>query len=65
MSHLLQMRGLKLFTVNNRRAHPKSHLLQMRGLKQDETNNEEDQSKSHLLQMRGLKLFADLETNYL
>ena len=26
---------IETFTVNNRRAYPKSHLLQMRGLKQD------------------------------
>ena len=33
-SHLLQMRGLKLYLKNKRLCRDKSHLLQMRGLKQ-------------------------------
>mgnify|MGYP006872076502 CR=1 FL=1 len=55
MSHLLQMRGLKLF------AHPlsgmskKSHLLQMRGLKLVTMYAKVNNIESHLLQMRGLK----------
>ena len=34
MSHLLQMRGLKLLQLIRNQCHNKSHLLQMRGLKQ-------------------------------
>ena len=34
-SHLLQMRGLKLYTMIAEGTTPKSHLLQMRGLKHD------------------------------
>ena len=34
MSHLLQMRGLKLVRSNSLIAFRRSHLLQMRGLKQ-------------------------------
>ena len=33
MSHLLQMRGLKLYNKYNNYVYIKSHLLQMRGLK--------------------------------
>ena len=33
MSHLLQMRGLKLLNRRNIHKYKKSHLLQMRGLK--------------------------------
>ena len=35
MSHLLQMRGLKLKGSNKRKRNNWSHLLQMRGLKRD------------------------------
>ena len=56
LSHLLQMRGLKL-NIGRRNALPiKSHLLQMRGLKLEREAAKEATSKSHLLQMRGLKL---------
>ena len=34
-SHLLQMRGLKLFIINIDEHRCSSHLLQMRGLKQE------------------------------
>ena len=33
-SHLLQMRGLKHFSLDRKHHRHKSHLLQMRGLKQ-------------------------------
>ena len=40
MSHLLQMRGLKLIAEYARRKGLMSHLLQMRGLKQELFKNE-------------------------
>ena len=55
MSHLLQMRGLKLIGFRLLVALRKSHLLQMRGLKHFSLNGEHHRHKSHLLQMRGLK----------
>ena len=54
---------IETFTVNNRRAYPKSHLLQMRGLKQKNNNNSTQSSESHLLQMRGLKPKASGKTS--
>ena len=55
MSHLLQMRGLKLLL--NRVIYPNcvSHLLQMRGLKPATGASIVGYYMSHLLQMRGLK----------
>ena len=56
MSHLLQMRGLKLVSATVLAYAAPSHLLQMRGLKlvtmYAKVNNIDT---SHLLQMRGLK----------
>ena len=56
MSHLLQMRGLKLIRVIALYQHMVSHLLQMRGLKQQLRILILLELESHLLQMRGLKL---------
>ena len=55
LSHLLQMRGLKLasFAVNVKPM--LSHLLQMRGLKLLFLCSNGALLASHLLQMRGLK----------
>ena len=56
-SHLLQMRGLKLPTSDERRCRAAaSHLLQMRGLKPSLLHVSFSYRLSHLLQMRGLKL---------
>ena len=55
LSHLLQMRGLKLMVVSLYFAMRRSHLLQMRGLKQCQHVSCAYIIKSHLLQMRGLK----------
>ena len=55
MSHLLQMRGLKLLTPNLITSAIRSHLLQMRGLKLLTPNLITSAIRSHLLQMRGLK----------
>ena len=54
-SHLLQMRGLKLYTRFFIAHLDKSHLLQMRGLKPDYVKVIILTPESHLLQMRGLK----------
>ena len=59
MSHLLQMRGLKLIGFRRLVALRKSHLLQMRGLKRDCCQCWIIETLSHLLQMRGLKLPAN------
>ena len=58
MSHLLQMRGLKLHNVAWADCSILSHLLQMRGLKLYRQIGFLLQEKSHLLQMRGLKHFC-------
>mgnify|MGYP003286451921 CR=1 FL=1 len=55
-SHLLQMRGLKLYLIDTVVPAMKSHLLQMRGLKLLTRTQEFFRNASHLLQMRGLKL---------
>ena len=55
MSHLLQMRGLKLVTMYAKVNNIESHLLQMRGLKQYGDVKKLTPLQSHLLQMRGLK----------
>ena len=57
MSHLLQMRGLKLLALINVRNALLSHLLQMRGLKLLIMLLKCLDWKSHLLQMRGLKRY--------
>ena len=54
-SHLLQMRGLKLYQPYKHSCSYKSHLLQMRGLKQFKDQTNIFGQASHLLQMRGLK----------
>ena len=56
LSHLLQMRGLKLMKERLRKLLLLSHLLQMRGLKLKSKYNRSFRTLSHLLQMRGLKL---------
>ena len=56
MSHLLQMRGLKLKAQISETWSRTSHLLQMRGLKQYKERNS-CSAVSHLLQMRGLKQY--------
>ena len=55
LSHLLQMRGLKLTIYDKSGAKRASHLLQMRGLKRAFQQRHTGTSLSHLLQMRGLK----------
>ena len=55
MSHLLQMRGLKLLLLSIFCMLIGSHLLQMRGLKLAVMYGDFLGTKSHLLQMRGLK----------
>ena len=55
VSHLLQMRGLKLLLTLKLSLIGLSHLLQMRGLKQQDQKYDDAQRMSHLLQMRGLK----------
>ena len=55
LSHLLQMRGLKLINPEARKKALESHLLQMRGLKQGAAYAKTLAETSHLLQMRGLK----------
>ena len=55
-SHLLQMRGLKLFVGGYADQANLSHLLQMRGLKHRGNTDKDSAGWSHLLQMRGLKL---------
>ena len=55
LSHLLQMRGLKLIRIVIMVDQLKSHLLQMRGLKRLCACNDTVTVTSHLLQMRGLK----------
>ena len=55
MSHLLQMRGLKLNGIAVEIPVTTSHLLQMRGLKHCGTAINDRLFESHLLQMRGLK----------
>ena len=59
MSHLLQMRGLKLCVADVAFWSSKSHLLQMRGLKLDQGVKYKQVGMSHLLQMRGLKQAPD------
>ena len=54
-SHLLQMRGLKLDYLKEKKRLKKSHLLQMRGLKPTTIGIPSYGLVSHLLQMRGLK----------
>ena len=54
-SHLLQMRGLKLWRGEHSNGYYVSHLLQMRGLKLLLTLKLSLIGLSHLLQMRGLK----------
>ena len=56
LSHLLQMRGLKLFVLSPNSDFGSSHLLQMRGLKRPCQERYQHNNQSHLLQMRGLKL---------
>ena len=56
LSHLLQMRGLKLIWKIKSGKSWRSHLLQMRGLKRGVACDDEFVFLSHLLQMRGLKL---------
>ena len=58
LSHLLQMRGLKLVMGFTGEKAIQSHLLQMRGLKQKDATKVITIPKSHLLQMRGLKLLV-------
>ena len=55
LSHLLQMRGLKLNRDSCFQIHNLSHLLQMRGLKRNIAPRMIKMIWSHLLQMRGLK----------
>ena len=55
VSHLLQMRGLKHFSLDREHHRHKSHLLQMRGLKLFSCCSRHLRRESHLLQMRGLK----------
>ena len=55
MSHLLQMRGLKLDYRCVNGCVQRSHLLQMRGLKPGVSVDAVNGYESHLLQMRGLK----------
>ena len=55
LSHLLQMRGLKLPYQKRHQYNNQSHLLQMRGLKLREKALQFNDKESHLLQMRGLK----------
>ena len=61
MSHLLQMRGLKLHALVSFLLSRKSHLLQMRGLKLISNWIKIINFVSHLLQMRGLKRKAILQ----
>ena len=56
LSHLLQMRGLKLILTVGGMVVLLSHLLQMRGLKPTFGFLYKSFLSSHLLQMRGLKL---------
>ena len=61
LSHLLQMRGLKLDLICIFLCFFQSHLLQMRGLKPIPIVPFISALMSHLLQMRGLKLTIYLE----
>ena len=60
-SHLLQMRGLKHFSLDRKHHRHESHLLQMRGLKLKIWIKIWMVYQSHLLQMRGLKHTKDAD----
>ena len=62
MSHLLQMRGLKLAPTSTYRAEKTSHLLQMRGLKRIKPEFGLRFMPSHLLQMRSSTLAEERES---